>query len=376
METPFIFGHIAENQCFIGYKDETEALVSSFISSKNVVVAGTRKCGKSSLLKKAADMAISRCQELRICRISLSNVRDEHTFFTILAQEVTKELSSTWEEAAAIIKGYFSGMKVHMSMDTGNLSDMNLTFERQDTASSPEIFWNMAESLAKEKKVRIAVIIDDLSNILTFKDNEAFLEKIFNNWDKKDKVSYCLAGNHRTLLLEWCSSQAARDAGYDNIIYLDRIEADKLIKYISSEFTKTAKYIDEETCNLIIKFSDSHPYYLQQLAQLSWLRTYVVCTSDIVVDAYNSLLNQLDMHFGQLTDSLTQQQLCYLKAILSGESVVSKADILYKYGISSATSATRSKQALIQRDIIDVSSGKVVLLDPLYGQWLKQRYFI
>jgi predicted AAA+ superfamily ATPase len=88
METPFIFGHIAENQYFIGYKDETEALVSSFISSRNVVVAGTRKCGKSSLIEKASNIAVSRCQELKICRISLSTARDEHTFFSLLAQEM------------------------------------------------------------------------------------------------------------------------------------------------------------------------------------------------------------------------------------------------------------------------------------------------
>ena len=73
-------------------------------------------------------------------------MRDEHLFFTLLAQQTIKALYSTWEEAASIVREYFSGMDVKMSMDTGRLSDMKLSFDRRDTSSLHEIFWRMPES--------------------------------------------------------------------------------------------------------------------------------------------------------------------------------------------------------------------------------------
>jgi endo-1,4-beta-mannosidase len=83
----------------------------------------------------------------------------------------------------------------------------------------------------------------------------------------------------------------------------------------------------------------------------------------------------MSLVFKTLTESLTWQQMCYLKAILNGETVISTSDVLHRYGISSATSASRSKAALIARNIIAVKEGKVVFLDPIYSYWLKTRYF-
>lgn len=376
MEIPFIFGNIAENQNFIGYKDETEALVSSFISSKNIIVAGARKCGKTSLLKKASHNALETCPEIRICRIALTGVRDEHVFFTLLAQQTIKALSSSWEEAAAMVKEYFAGMDVRMSMDTGSLSDMRLTFDRRDTGSSHEIFWRMPECLARQMGARLVVLADDFNNIINFKDREGFLMEMFEWWKEGGSVSYCLAGSHHALLTDWFSSRAASDAGFGNIISLRNIEETALTDFIKTEFSHTSKYIDDEAAGLIVSLTGAHPYYLQQLAQLSWLRTYVVCTCEIVKDAYETLLDQLDMVFGDLTDTLTDQQICYVKAIISGERIISTADVLHRYGISSATSASRSKTALLQRDMIDTQDGYPVIQDPVYASWLKNRYFL
>ncbi len=376
METPFIFGDIAKNQQFIGYKDETEALVSSFVSSKNIVVTAARKTGKTSLLEKATSKAQKICPELHICRISLANVRDEHHFFTLLAQQTIKAFSSSWEEAASLIKECFSGIDVRMSMNTGRLSDMKLSFDRRDTSSSRERFWKMPQSLSVRAGVRLAVIIDDFNNVFNFKECDPFIDDMFSTWTGDGDVSYCLAGSHRTLMIERFSSKKAVESGFGNVISLEHISQDALMEFIKSEFSRTSKYIDDDTARYIINLSDSHPYYLQQLSQISWLRTYVVCTCDIVNEAYKALLDQLDMVFRTLTDTLTDQQICYVKAVVSGERIISTADVLHRYGISSATSASRSKAALLQRDIIDIHDGYPVIQDPIYSAWMKKRHFL
>ena len=154
------------------------------------------------------------------------------------------------------------------------------------------------------------------------------------------------------------------------------IDEAALIEFIMKEFSRTSKYIDEESARLLVRLSGSHPYYLQQISQIAWLRTYVVCTCDIIKEAYEALLDQLDMVFSALTNTLTDQQICYVKAIVSGEKTISTADVLHRYGISSATSASRSKTALLQRDMIDIRDGAAMIQDPIYASWLKNRYFL
>ena len=75
----------------------------------------------------------------------------------------------------------------------------------------------------------------------------------------------------------------------------------------------------------------------QQPPQLSWLRTKDVCTIEIVREAHTALVEQLSLLFVTITETLTTQQLNYLKALIAGE---------------------------------------ISFQDPIYAFWLKTEYFI
>ena len=68
------------------------------------------------------------------------------------------------------------------------------------------------------------------------------------------------------------------------------------------------KSIDDEASHLIAKLVDNHPYYTQQLAQFSWLRTKDICTVEIVHEAHTALVEQLSLLFVTITETLTTQQ--------------------------------------------------------------------
>ena len=81
------------------------------------------------------------------------------------------------------------------------------------------------------------------------------------------------------------------------------------MEFFKSRFADTGKSIDDEASHLIAKLVDNHPYYAQQLAQLSWLRTKDVCTIEIVREAHTALVEQLSLLFVTITETLTTQQL-------------------------------------------------------------------
>lgn len=95
MRTPFIYGKIATEKNFINREVETINLVWNFVSL-------------SSLVNKAAKLAMEQDGKLRIFHIDLFNVRNEEHFYSLLAQKVIAATSSKWEEAVESAKSFFS----------------------------------------------------------------------------------------------------------------------------------------------------------------------------------------------------------------------------------------------------------------------------
>lgn len=147
------------------------------------------------------------------------------------------------------------------------------------------------------------------------------------------------------------------------------------MQFFQSRFRDTGKHITEEAASLIAKHTDNHPYYAQQLAQLTWLRTGEDCSVEIVRKAHEALVEQLSLLFVTITETLTTQQLNYLHALLAGEKAISSTEVMHRYRISSPTSIARSKATLIKNDILDNQAGMISFQDPIYAYWLKTCYF-
>ena len=83
-EIPFIYGKIAIGKDFCDREKETTYLVQYFTSLINAIIISPRGWGKSSLVNKAAKLAMVQDSNLRICHIDLFNVRSkEHFLFTV-----------------------------------------------------------------------------------------------------------------------------------------------------------------------------------------------------------------------------------------------------------------------------------------------------
>ena len=97
---------------------ETAELVQNFTSLINTIIISPRRWGKSSLVNKAAKLAMAQDSNLRICHIDLFNVRSEEHFYSLLAQKVIAATSTKWEEAIESAKSFFSHLVPKISIGT------------------------------------------------------------------------------------------------------------------------------------------------------------------------------------------------------------------------------------------------------------------
>ena len=375
METPFIFGKIATEKNFTDRETETANLVQSFTSLINTIIISPRRWGKSSLVNKAAKLAMEQDRKLRICHVDLFNVRNEVHFYSLLAQKVIAATSTKWEEAVESAKSFFSHLMPKISVGSDPTNEVSIDFDWESIKQNPDEVLDLAEKIAKKKGVKIVICVDEFQNISGFTDPDYFQKKLRSHWQQHQNVAYCLYGSKRHMMMEVFTNSSKPFYKFGNLMFLDKIDTPCLVEFFNTRFSETGKTITEDAANLIVKLVDNHPYYAQQLAQLSWLRTKDVCDVEIVREAHAALVEQLSLLFVTITETLTTQQLNYLNALIAGEKAISSTDVMHRYQISSTTSIARSKAALIKNDILDSKAGEISFQDPIYAYWLKSEYF-
>ena len=375
METPFVFGKIATEKNFTDREQETAYLVKHFTSLINTIIISPRRWGKSSLVNKAAELAMEQDRDLRICRIDLFNVRNEEHFYSLLAQNVIAATSSRGEETIENARNFFSRLVPKISIGSDPANEISIDFDWDEVKRNPDEVLDLAEKIARDKGLKIVVCVDEFQNIAEFTDPDYFQKRLRSHWQQHQHVAYCLYGSKRHMMLEVFTNSSKPFYKFGNLIFLNKIETSHLVEFFQSRFADTNKRITEEASTLIAALTDNHPYYAQQLAQLSWLRTEDVCTAEIVREAHAGLVEQLSLLFVTITETLTTQQLNYLRALIAGEKSISSTEVMHRYRISSPTSIARSKAALVKNDILDNQAGCYSFQDPIYAYWLKTQYF-
>lgn len=375
METPFVFGKIATDKNFTDREQETACLVQNFKSLINTIIISPRRWGKSSLVNKAAQLAMAQDDKLRICHIDLFNVRSEENFYALLAKKIISATSSRWEEAVENAKKFFSRLVPKITIGTDPANEVSIDFDWDDVKHNPDEVLDLAERIAKEKGIKIVVCVDEFQNMAEFSEPDYFQKKLRSHWQLHQHVAYCLYGSKRHMMMEVFTNSSKPFYKFGNLMFLGKIETSCLVAFFNCRFADTGKSITDAASHLIAELTDNHPYYAQQLAQLSWLRTKDECTVEVVREAHAALVEQLSLLFVMITEALTTQQLNYMKALLAGEKSITSTEVMHRYHISSATSISRSKSALVKNDILDNQAGVYSFQDPIYAYWLKTQYF-
>ena len=373
--TPFVFGKLATNFDFTDRELETSHLASNFRSLINSIIISPRRWGKTSLVNQVSEMLINQEPDIKICHIDLFNVRTEEDFYIELATKILKATSSKWEELAQNAKEFLSRLLPRITFSPDDQSELSFGIGWEDLKKNPNDILDLAETIAISRKFKIIVCIDEFQSISDFKNPLAFQKKLRSHWQMHTHVAYCLYGSKRHMLLEVFTGPSMPFYKFGDLVFLEKINTKEWVKFIKRRFSDTGKEINDLESTLIANLAENHSYYVQQLAQQTWLRTENLCTSSMVEEAHHGLVNQLSLLFTNITESLSTKQLELLKAIISNEKQLSSQKTIQNYKLGTSANVLRLKQSLLAREIIDISADQIDLQDPMYKYWLKNNYF-
>lgn len=375
METPFIYGKVATGNYFTNREDESKLLKQNFLSGTNTILISPRRWGKTSLVNKVANEINSSKKEIKIIQLDMFNIRTEEDFYKTLSENLLQAVSNKIEELISNTQKFMKQWvpKITFSPDAQQEFSFGLNWE--EIKKQPDEILGLAETIAQEKSIKIIVCIDEFQNISYFKEPLAFQKKLRSHWQTHQGVSYCLYGSKRHMLMDVFTNPSMPFYKFGSLIFLGKIQENYWIPFIQKQFRNTNKKITKKLSLEIASLAKNHPYYVQQLAQLCWLRTEKEATDSIIEDALDSMVLQLSLLFQNITESLTTNQVNYLKALLDEQKMFSSKKTIEKYKLGTSANVNRLKKALIDKEIIDDRGNEIEMLDPIFAIWLKKYYF-
>jgi hypothetical protein len=376
MNAPFIFGRLATDKNFTDRKKELNHLKQNFISGINTILISPRRWGKSSLVQKSGEEVVKSEKNLKMVYMDLFNIRTEEEFYKNLSEKVFKAVSGRIEELIENTKNFMKQWVPKITFTPDAQQEISFGLDWHKVKKQPDEILNLAEVIATEKRLKIVICIDEFQNIAYFENPLAFQKKIRSHWQRHQKTSYCLYGSKRHMLMEVFASPSMPFYKFGDLMFLEKISSENWQPFIVGRFKSTGKKIPKKLALRIAELMENHPYYVQQLAQLCWLRTDKETDDAVIDESLDSLIMQLSLLFQSLTESLSTTQVNFLKALLDGVTMLSSKDTIEKYNLGTSANVNRIKGALIGREIIDEHNGKLTILDPVYAIWLNRYYFI
>jgi len=367
-----MFGKVISGGHFANRSKELAHLKSNFTSGIHTILISPRRWGKSSLVRRAAGQLETENKSIRFCFLDLMNVRSESEFYRHFASAVLKAGSTKMEEWVDDARSFLGKFIPRLSFSPDDINNFSLSMDWEEVARNPDDILNLPETLAKEKKVRFVLCIDEFQNLAVFDNPVAFQSKLRSHWQLHQNVTFCLYGSKRHMLMDVFTKPAMPFYNFGDILFLEKIKTGDWIPFLTSKFKETGKILSPELAKSIAETARCHPYYVQQLAQQTWLRTHLTCSEDIVFTAWDSLQDQLSLLFQNLTDSLSPTQLNFLKALSDNQTQMTSKTVIDTYRLGTPGNVKKIKEALENREIIDLSGKTISFLDPLYEAWLKR----
>ena len=371
---PFIFGKIAEMQNFTDREKESQRLYQNFFSLINTTIISPRRWGKSSLVKLVSKSLSIDNKDYIVCLIDIFNVKDESDFYLNFAKNILKATSTKWEDWLENAKEFMSRLIPKISFSPDNQAEFAFGIDFEEIKRNPDDILELAETIAKKKDLKMIVCIDEFQNIANFENPLAFQQKLRSHWQHHQNVCYCLYGSKRHMLIDIFSNPSMPFYKFGDIMFLEKIDNKIWGKFIQKRFKETGKTITKKEGEYLAALVANHPYYVQQLAQMSWLRTNIYCSKTIIDDSLQTLKNQLSLLFSGLSETLTATQLNFLKALLDGITSFGQEN-LQKYNLGTSANILKIKDALLNKEIIDITPKKIDIQDPVFALWLKEDYF-
>jgi AAA+ ATPase superfamily predicted ATPase len=264
--TPFIYGNTVSEEAFTNRSVEIKKLYGNLTNGINTMLISPRRWGKSSLVEKVLKEIGTHENHHKIVTIDLFTISGEEEFLEVYAREILKASSSKWQDWISAAKEFFKQLIPQITIGTDPVNDFNIGFNWEELSKHSEEILNLPEEIAKRKKIRFIIALDEFQNLATLRGYGQFEKKLRAIWQRQKMVCYCLYGSKRHMMTDIFSNPSKPFFRFGDIMLLKKISLADWQKFIQERFNSTGKKISAELALLIPDLMGCHSWYVQQFA--------------------------------------------------------------------------------------------------------------
>lgn len=374
-ETPFVYGKTVSNIAFTNREVEQQKLILNLTQGINTMLIAPRRWGKSSLVEHAMKEVRKNHPDIKVVMLDLFTTSNQQEFLELFTREVIKASSAKWEDWLQTGKSFFKQIVPKLSFGMNPRADFEIQFDWNDLQKFPDEVLSLPERIAKEKKCRFIICIDEFQNLTEYDDFEVLEKRMRAIWQKQKLTSYCLYGSKRHMMTEIFNEPSRPFYRFGDILLLEKIKREKWVSFIQRNFRRTGKSIPKKYAEWIPAMMNDHSWYVQQLAHYTWQKT----TNDVgayhLASALNELIYANSPLYQREIEILSKKQVNLLKAIAKRETQLSAAEVMMQYDLGTSASVVKNRKILEAADLIHEQNGMYEFLDPAFELWFRKVFF-
>jgi uncharacterized protein len=371
---PFQFGGLVDKPYFINRSKELSDIKSSLAGGQNLMIYAPRRYGKTSLIKKVAREMESDGHP--VIYLDFFKIFSKARFIELYVQAILSKKKGGFEQALRWFKKQVNGLIPTVSLNQEGQPVFGVGYLSGKPVSN-DILEILALPAGLFKGKQVVVIFDEFQEIMRL-NGESFEKEIRSVIQEQLGVSYVFMGSKSHMMLDLFNQKDRAFYQSSKLYPIGKIPEAEMRQFISQRFDQTGIHVDESIIDLILKWSDNIPYYVQFLAA----ELYSFCApsgpvalADLTKVMELILDRQTDFYTG-LIEQTSSYQKSVLRALCSDFPEIFSMAVSDQFGLSSPSSTQAAIQALIRLGIIEKLAGDVVFSDPFFKKYLILRYFI
>ncbi len=346
---PFLLNNYIGPEYFCDRESETEILLKNIKNQSNTSIFAQRRIGKTALVKHVFHQ-LEEEGELIVIYLDIFPTSTLKEFANVLSTSIynvfpiQKSLGQKFWEHIKLLRPV---LRVNALSGEPELS-LDVSKSEQIEKTIPQLF-----AFLEQQHKRVVIAIDEFQQILFYpeKNVEALLRTAIQ---ELNNVSFVFLGSDGRLMTEIFNNAKRPFYASTKYLILDKISVKSYTDFIERMFAKNNILLDGNIATSILKFTQRHTFYTQQLCHEIFANNDTRVREQIVVQTLYRLLQQNEPIYFQYRNLLTKSQWKVLKAVAIEEKVARPytQDFMQRHRLGSSSNVKRGLDALVEKSIV------------------------
>ncbi len=370
---PFSFGALALDDSFADREVEVDELTSDIRNGQDVVVFAPRRCGKSSLIWRVANVLAA--QRVLVAQVDLMKTPTKESLAAALAKTIYEQIASPLERVKEKALAPFRNLQLQPTINV-NPNDGAFSFsfgaaqKPDDIDATLERLLELPAELAGARSRRTALVMDEFQEIVEI---DPSMPKLLRSaFQAHPEVSHVYLGSKAHIMERIFNDANEPFWRSAKSIELGPIPVEPFAAFIEERFRSSGKAAGEVVGDLLAR-TGGHPYATQELCYFLWEQVAPEATAAApdLERALEAVLRSEHAHFSQLWDDASAVQKQVLRALANEPGHPFSAAYRDRHNLPAATNVQKALTALTKRELVKGEAGAYRISEPFLAEWLQ-----